>query len=232
MNFAAFICFALAFALIVFLRLTESESVIMWYNKYTDTLDSFERWIQAYGATWYSVLIILFNFALKSFIPWFPISCICVATSVLFKWYFSMAIDIIGLAILFSINYHYGKRKGGGNAEKILSKYDKAHNFVDSSKLGSAVVLFFLRLIPCLPINSVSRLYGTTDIGYGKYLVVSLLGFSYKLFTYTIIGRSVYDPMSARFFVPFILLFVFSGFALLGLNGVIGLTKGQHSEEQ
>ena len=227
MNFAAFICFVLALALVVFLRLTELESVVMWYNKYTDTLDSFEQWIQANGATWYSVIIILLNFTVKAVIPWFPISCICVACGVLFKWYYAITINIVGLVILFTIRYCWGKRRGGGNAEKILSRYDKAHSFVDSSKLGSAVVLFLLRLTPCLPINSVSRLYGTTGIGYAKYLIISILGFSYKLFTYTIIGRSVYDPMSARFVVPFILLFVFSGIALLGLNGVIGLTKNR-----
>ena len=90
---------------------------------------------------------------------------------------------------------------------------------------------FFLRLFPCIPINSVSQLYGTSDIGYWKYLVVSLLGFSYKLFSYTIIGRNVYDPLSAKFMLPFVFLFLFSGFVLLGLNGVLGLT-GYISHEE
>ena len=62
MNFAAFICFLLALALIVFLRLSQMESVLQWYHKYTDALSSFEQWIQQYGATWYSDLIILANF--------------------------------------------------------------------------------------------------------------------------------------------------------------------------
>lgn len=215
----------IAFILIVLLRLFQFESVIEWYDKYTQTLDSFEQWMQANGATWYSVMIILANFFLKAIIPWFPISCICVASGVLFEWYYAIIINICGLAILFTIKYFWGKRFGGGNAEKILSKYDRAHKFIDSSKLGSTLVLFVLRLCPSLPINSVSQLYGTTDITYTKYLIVSLLGFSYKLFSYTLIGRSVFDPMSAKFVVPLILLFFFSGIVLLGLNGVIGLTR-------
>ena len=98
---------------------------------------------------------------------------------------------------------------------------------MERNKLGSAVVLFFLRLFPCIPINAVSQLYGTSDIEYWKYLLVSLVGFSYKLFSYTIIGRSVYDPMSASFLLPFILLFLLSGLVLLAFNGVISLSKGE-----
>lgn len=225
LNFAAFICFTLALVLIVLLRLFQYDSVVQWYNKYTDTLNNFEANIQAYGATWVSVGIILLNFLVKSIIPWFPISCICVASGVLFKWYYALAINIAGLVLLFTIRFFWGRRFGGGNAEKILSKYDRAHNFIDSSKFGSSVVLFSLRLFPFLPINAVSQLYGTTGISYIKYLLVSLCGFSYKLFSYTIIGRNVYDPMSAKFIVPLILLFMFSGLALLALNGVFNITS-------
>ena len=224
MNFAAFICFLLALALIVFLRLIEMGEAMEWYYKYTDTLSNFEQWIQTHGANWRSVLIILGNFVLKAVIPWFPISCICVVSGALFPAYTAIAINVVGLALLFTIKFFWGKRFGGGNAEKILRKYDRASKFIDQSKLGSAIVLFFLRLVPCVPINSVSQLYGTTGISYWKYLLVSLVGFSYKLFSYTIIGRNVYDPLSAKFLLPFVFLFLFSGFVLLGLNGVIGLT--------
>ena len=224
MNFAAFICFLLALVLIVFLRLIEVDEAIEWYYKYTDTLSNFEQWIQTNGATWTSVFIILGNFVLKAVIPWFPISCICVASGVLFEAKYAITINVIGMCLLFTIKFFWGKRFGGGNAEKILRKYDRASKFIDQSKLGSTVVLFFLRLVPCVPINSVSQLYGTTGINFWKYLLVSIVGFSYKLFSYTTIGRNVFDPLSAKFLLPFVFLFLFSGFVLLGLNGAIGLS--------
>lgn len=238
MNFIAFVCFLLALALIVLLRLFQEPEFLKWYNKYTDTLVDFDNWIQANGATWFSVAVILANYTLKAVIPWFPLSCICVAAGVLFKWYYATAINIAGLSILFTIKFFWGKRYGGGNAEKILSKYDRAHTFVDSSKLGSALILFLLRLVPGMPVNSVSQLYGTTEIGFWKYLVVSLLGFSYKLFSFTTIGRNVFDPASASFIVPFVFLFLFTGVAVLSLNGVISLTtlgkrkEGENAEDE
>lgn len=225
LNFIAFICFSTALALMVLLRLFQLDRVVEWYNKYTDTLKNFELWIQSNGSTWLSVLIILLNYALKAVIPWFPLSCICVAVGVIFKWYYALAINAVGMAVLFTIKFYWGKSYGGGNAEKILSKYDRAHTIVDNSKLGSTVILFFLRLVPAMPVNSVSQLYGTTDINFWKYLLVSLAGFSYKLFSYTIIGHNVFDPMSASFIIPIIFLSLFTGIVVLSLNGVISLTK-------
>lgn len=225
LNFIAFVCFTAALALIVLLRLFQVDRVVEWYNKYTDTLTNFENWIQANGATWLTVGIILANYTLKAVIPWFPLSCICVATGVIFKWYYATIINILGLSILFTIKFFWGKRYGGGNAEKIISKYDGIYKIIGDHKLGSAVILFALRLIPASPINSVSQLYGTTDINFWKYLAVSLAGFSYKLFSYTTIGRNVFDPLSAKFIVPFVLLLIFSGVIVLSLNGIISLVS-------
>lgn len=225
LNFIAFICFLTALALLVMLRLFQLDRVVEWYNKYTDTLKNFELWIQSNGSTWLSVLIILLNYALKAVIPWFPLSCICVAVGAIFKWYYALAINAVGMAVLFTIKFYWGKSYGGGNAEKILSKYDRAHTLVDNSKLGSTVILFLLRLVPATPVNSVSQLYGTTGINFWKYLLVSLAGFSYKLFSYTTIGHNVFDPMSASFIIPIIFLCLFTGIVVLSLNGVISLTK-------
>ena len=224
-NTMAFVCFVLALALIILLRIFSHDSFILWYSKYVDTLASYEEWMLTYGASITTVLLILVNFFLKSAIPWFPIACICVASGVLFEWYWALLINLAGMILLFTAKFFWGRRFGGGNAEKILSKYETAYEFIDKSRLGSGVVLFFLRLVPCLPVNSVSCLYGSTDISYLRYIVLSVLGYSYKLFSYTLIGRSVYDPASASFIVPLILLLIFSGMMLLSLSGALELTN-------
>lgn len=218
LSFAAFICFLIALALTVLLRAFKDESFLSWYNKYTDTLLYYEQWMQTYGATWISALLIVFNFVLKALLPWFPISCICVVSGVLFKWYHAMFINIAGVAILFTLRYFWGKHFGAGNAEKILGRYTGVKSIIDSHNLRSGVVLFGLRFSPLVPINSVSSIYGTTDMPYVRYILISLAGFAYKIFSYTVIGRNVYDPASASFIVPFIVLFIITGFVLLSLG--------------
>lgn len=222
-NTMAFICFLLALALIILLRIFSLDSFTQWYSKYVDALAEFEVWMQTYGATFTSVFLILLNFFLKAVIPWFPIACMCVASGVLFEWYYALLINIAGMIILFTVKFYWGRRFGGGNAEKILSKYETAYDFIDKSRLGSGVVLFFLRFVPCFPVNSVSTLYGSTDISYGRYIVISLIGCFYKMFSYTTIGRNVFDPASASFILPLILLLIFSGMMLLSLSGALQL---------
>lgn len=216
------LCFLFVLALLFLLRLFNTDSFLGWYSRYTDTLTEFEVWLENYGATPLAVVIILFNYALKAVIPWFPVSCICVASAVLFKWYYALAINLAGLAVLFILKFLWGRTNGGGNAEKLLSKYDAAHRLVDECKLGSDVVLFFSRLIPSIPINSVSCIYGTTEIPLGKFLLISELGFLPKAVSYIIIGRNVFDPASASFVVPFIPLILFSGMVFLSLGNAVG----------
>ncbi len=217
----ALICFATVLSLLVLLRVFQTEPFLRWYAKYTETLVEFEVWIENYGATPLAVVIILVNYAMKAVMPWFPVSCICVASAVIFKWYEALIINIVGLSILFALKFAWGKHFGGGNAEKLLMKYDFLYKLVDESKFGSGVVLFFSRLLPSIPINSVSCLYGATDMPLWKFIVISIAGFLYKAVSYIIIGRNVFDPASASFIVPFIPLILFSGIIFLSLSGAI-----------
>lgn len=221
LKLLALMCFLTVFALLVLLRVFATDSFLLWYGRYTDTLNSFEIWIENYGATALAVLIIIVNYVLKAILPWFPVSCICVASAVLFKWYEALIINLIGLSLLFALKYFWGKHFGGGNAEKLLSKYDSAHRLVDGSKLGSGVVLFFARLLPSVPINAVSCVYGTTEMPLWKFIVISNAGFLYKVISYIIIGRNVFDPASANFIVPFIPLLLISGIIFLSLSSAI-----------
>ncbi|MBO5936583.1 MAG: hypothetical protein J6Q79_03095, partial [Clostridia bacterium] len=58
-----------------------------------------------------------------------------------------------------------------------------------------------------------------------RYIIISVIGCFYKVFSYTTIGRSVYDPASAWFLVPMIVLLIFSGMMLLSLSGALELKK-------
>lgn len=212
------ICFLFVLALLILLRVFATPSFLDWYGRYTNTLVEFELWIENHGATFFAVVIILFNYVLKAVLPWFPVSCICVASAVVFRWYYALAINLVGLALLFMLKFFWGRTNGGGNAEKLLMKYDAAHRLVDECKLGSDVVLFLSRLIPSVPINAVSCVYGTTEISLWKFLLISELGFLPKAISYIIIGRNVFDPASASFIVPFIPLILFSGMVFFSLG--------------
>lgn len=230
-RFMSFICFLTVFALLLLLRVFGTETFLSWYGKYTSTLESFEIWIETYGATVLAVIIILMNYLLKSLIPWFPISCICVASAMVFKWYIALMINLVGISLLFALKYLWGKHHGGGNAEKILKHYDTAHKLVEESKHGSDAVLFVSRLLPSVPVNAISCVYGTTGMPLWRFILISDFGILYKIVTYIIIGRNVFDPASANFVVPFIPLLLLSGLIFFSLGGALDEIKKEQNQE-
>ncbi len=224
LNIASGVCFLIAILLIVLLRLLKIDSISQWYGKYTDSLMRFEQNIENMDNRWLAVLVIELNFVIKAIIPWLPISFLCVISGVMFKWYIAIPINLLGLWILFTVKYYWGKSIGGGNIHKFITRYEKVYDIIKNDKVGRPLILFGARLIPCVPINSISQIYGAIDYEYWKYILISLGGFSYKLFSYTVIGRNVYDPLSTSFILPFIPLFLISSVALLVLNGAITVT--------
>ena len=226
------ICFSTVLALLFLLRLFKTEQFLEWYNRYTNTLVEFELWLETHGATPLSVVLILFNYALKAVMPWFPVSCICVASAVLFKWYQALIINLVGLAILFSLKFYWGRLRGAGNAGKLLERYDWMSKAIEDKEVSSGVILFFSRLIPSMPINSVSCLYGATEMPLGRFLLISETGFLFKAISYIIIGRNVFDPASASFVVPFIPLILVSGLVFLSLGGAFENYKNKISKNK
>lgn len=227
----ALICFIFVLALLVLMRAVKTEPFLEWYAKYTDTLIDFELWLETHGATPIAVVVIIFNYALKSVLPWFPVSCICVASAVLFKWYYALIINVVGLAILFTLKFLWGRIYGGGNTEKILMKSRTVHGIVEKSGLGSEALLFVTRLTPGITINGISGVYGTTQMSLGSFLLISELGFLPKTISYIIIGRNVFDPASASFLFPFIPLILFSGLMFLSFGNAIKSTATEKNED-
>lgn len=224
LNIASAVCFLIAILLIVLLRLLKIDSISQWYGKYTDSLMRFEQNIENMDNRWLAILVIELNFVIKAIIPWLPISFLCVISGAMFKWYIAIPINLLGLWILFTVKYYWGRSIGGGNVHKFIARYEKVYDIIKNDKVGRPLILFGSRLIPCVPINSISQIYGAIDYEYWKYILISLAGFSYKLFSYTVIGRNVYDPLSTSFILPFIPLFLVSSVGLLILNGAITVT--------
>lgn len=218
-------CFIIGIALIVLIRLLHTDGIAQWYSRWTSALMSYEKSVENIDEKWIAALFIEANFVLKACIPWLPVSLLCFATGVIFKWYIAIPLNMLGLTIQFTIKYFWGRWRGGGNAQKLVAMNEQVYNVLSqNNKIGSPILLFILRFIPCMPINAVSQLYGSYDFVYWKYLLISLGGFSYKLFSYTIVGRNVFDPLSMGVLVPLIPLFLFSGFVLLFFNGAFTLT--------
>lgn len=220
------VCFIMAVALAILIRLLHVDSIAQWYARWTHALLSYEQSVENISDKWIAALFIETNFILKAFVPWLPISLLCFATGVIFKWYIAIPLNVAGLAMQFTIKYFWGKWRGGGNAQKLISRNESVYKVLsENNKIGSPIALFTSRFIPCMPVNAVSQIYGSYGFSYWKYLLISILGFSYKLYSYTLVGRNVFDPLATKVLLPLIPLFFISGIVLLFFSGALTITE-------
>lgn len=218
--FSGLILIALSLAVAVLLFSLQFDELWRWYSHAKVRLAELEDFIAHLDKAWQFIAAILLLFAVKSFFPIYATSTVCFLTGVVLPMYLAIPVNILGFAVLLTIRYFWGRRFGAGNAWKVISKTEKLRNLICQDGKGNPALLIALRLIPCMPINSISGIYGSFNFGYKKFILLSVIGFMPKLISFTFVGRNVFDPLSSGFLLPIAVLLFFSGVSVLSVNGV------------
>ena len=217
------LCLILAVVFVVLLILSKNTHIQQWYNTYTKYLLEAEHSVEAMDDKPSILIIILFLYVFKAIFPiqFYPLSVLCAITSTVFPAYLSIPINFFGLSTFFSIRYYWGRRVGSDAIQSILNKSITIRSIIENDGRGNPWLLAVFRLIPSIPPNPVSKLYGAMGFRYRDYIILSLLGFAPQLITYTFIGRNVFNPLSAAFLVPFILLFILISISTFAISKIL-----------
>jgi uncharacterized membrane protein YdjX (TVP38/TMEM64 family) len=218
--FGGFILVLLSFAVAGLLVSLQYEELWRWYAEVKHKLADLEEYILHIDIIWQFIVAVLLLFAIKSFFPIYATSTVCFITGIVLPIYVAVPVNIAGFVILLTIRYFCSKKFGAGNARKMISKLDVAQRLIQTDVKANPALLIALRLIPGIPINGISGIYGSYEFGYVKFIVFSLIGFLPRLLSFTFVGRNVYDPLSSEFLVPIMILLFLSGISLLSINGV------------
>ena len=190
------------------------------YEAFLTMLDDFEDAVASIPNKGLVILAILLIYLAKSVIP-IPTSAVCVIAGMVFPTPFAVIINIAGYVVLVTIKYIWGKHLGRGYVYKILRRYENIQQMMDSDAKFKDGLLFGLRVVPNIPINTVSQVYGAMNFNYYKFIALSVLGFLPRIISYSMVGRHVYNPFSLGFMLPIVIMFVISGVAIIGVNGFI-----------
>lgn len=220
MLFGGLILIALSIGVAVLLFSLQYDSLWRWYAQSKEKLAQLEDIILHIDQTWKFIGAVMLLFAVKSVFPIYATSTVCFLTGIVLPIYFAIPVNIVGFVVILTIRYFWGKRFGAGNAWKMISKMDIVRRLIEQDGKVNSALLVALRLIPCMPINGISGIYGSLDFGYGRFILFSVIGFLPKLISFTIVGRNVYDPLSPGFLVPIMILLFVSGVSVLSVNGI------------
>lgn len=221
---SAVFSFCLAVVLIVILCLLQIDAVKEKYDEYLYILQDFEIRVAALRSRWLIFIVIFLLFLLRSLSMMYPYPMIFIITAMVFPPYQSFFINLAGMAFTFAFRYYTGYEMGEGTINFALKKYPAVMKAMEEDGKGNPIILLALRMVPSLPINTISHFYGSLEYSFPKYMLLSLGAYVPKLISYSFIGNNVYDPFSADFFVPMIVLLVFTGICLLVLRAFLNVS--------
>lgn len=211
---------AIGLAVAVLIASLKHKELWVWYEVIRERLAELEIFIAEIPQRGLFILAIFLLFAVKCFVPIYLTSSVCFLTGLVLPMYLAIPVNILGLCIMLSVKYLWGFRFGGGMAWRIISRSEHLRKVIEQDGSGNPWLLVMLRLVPTSPINAVSSVYGSLDFGYWKFMLLSIIGFMPRLVSFTFVGRSAYDPLSAQFLVPIMIISLLTGISLLGINGV------------
>ena len=174
------------------------------------------------GYDWLKAFVLLaLMFFLKSIIPLIPFSVMFVSAGMVFPAVIAVFISTLGVTLLCSVKFFWGRRYGSGSVLRLVFRSRKISRFMGLHDNGNRWILGILCFIPVLPIGVVSRAYGTTRMSYGTFIKLSLPGIMPRIILWSFVGVNIFEPFTAGFTAPFIILLVISGVSLLILDALL-----------
>ncbi len=223
-RWCAFGCFGAAAALVIvsfILTLPPVEKSLQNLNQWFYELELFIARYEGIPA----FLLILLLFLIKSYVPIIPFSVLFIGCGMVFDEITSLLINAVGFSLLCAVRFFIGKKKGGGSVHKIANRSKTVYKFMDFGGKGNKWMLALMRFVPFFPVNTVSRVYGGTEMKFLRFIGFSLLGFMPRLLLWSVIGFNIFNPFSPGFVVPFAFLMVISGASLLLVNTLIDINR-------
>lgn len=214
---AAYLCFTVAALLIVWAFVSKIHFLEEKYVQYINWLADFERQIASIGDRWLMVLVVWLLYFVKTGLPLYPVSIICVASALVFNTPKAIVINFVGLAMMFTVKYIMGTNTVKSSLW-LIHKSSIVTRIIESGDKGNPWVLVIFRLLPCMPDNTVSQIYGAMNFPYWKYMLISIVAYAPKMISYIIIGRSVLNSFSLTLSIPLVVLTLVSGGTLLAMS--------------
>lgn len=179
-----------------------------------------------------AVAVIIFFFFIKCFIPVIPFSVLFIGSGLVFSVPVAATVNIMGFALLVSLKFLWGRRFGGGGAHKLILRSRSVTDFMGFDGKGNEWMLVILSFIPFIPVGTVSRAYGATNMRLLPFVILSVLGFLPRLISWSVLGCNITDPFTPGFMAPIIILAIISGLSLLLLDAIFKFTRKEVNDEK
>lgn len=168
------------------------------------------------------IIMVLAVYVVKALVFVVPASLVYVAVGAIMDPFLAVAVSLLGIFIEVSVTYYLGRFLGKDVVYRFLAKKDIGKKILAKDIQNKASVLLSIRAIPAFPIDFISLFYGASGCAYLKYSLLSLVGISWRVILFTVLGDAIFSwiPMDKIIFfvicgIPvFVLYYLIKKFVL------------------
>ncbi len=136
--------------------------------------------------------IILAVYFVKALVFVIPASLVYVAVGAVLPPVLAVAVNLTGIFIEVSVTYLLGRFLGKDAVYRLLSRNEAGKRILNRNLQDKGSVLLSIRAIPAFPIDFISLFYGASGCRYGRYALFSMLGISWRVILFTVLGDAVF----------------------------------------
>ena len=145
------------------------------------------------------IMLLLFAFKSVTFVIYGSI--LYAVNGILFPLPFAILLNMAGSAIMATLPFLIGRRKGSGLLVKLTEEYPKLSVLRELPSENGFFLSMVIRLMGCLPGDVVSMYFGASGIRYREYLTGTLIGLTPSIVIFTVMGMSADDVTSPAFII-------------------------------
>lgn len=149
------------------------------------------------------IIMVLAVYVVKALVFVVPASLVYVAVGAIMDPFLAVAVNLLGIFIEVSVTYYLGRFLGKDVVYRFLAKKDIGKKILAKDIQNKASVLLSIRAIPAFPIDFISLFYGASGCAYLKYSLLSLVGISWRVVLFTVLGDAIFSwiPMDKIIFI-------------------------------
>lgn len=218
-------------AVILLIIFINRQAFELRFDTFVTTMEDFERAISQMGDDWVVLLAIFALFIAKCYLP-IPLTFICIITGMVYDTGMAFLINMGAMIVEMSIKYVEGTQFGGGVAEKVIDigSTQFLRRLIEFNGSGNPYILFFCRMIPFISPNMISRIYGALKVDYLYYICISTVGLIPRIYVYTAVGHTIFNPFSEKFILLIVLMIVFLFGSGIACNTYYGYKVNQYHD--
>ena len=177
------------------------------------------------------IAIVLAVYFVKALVFVVPASLVYVAVGAVLPPAVAVAVNLTGIFIEVSVTYLLGRFLGKDAVCRLLSRNAAGRKILQKDIQSKSSVLLSIRAIPAFPIDFISLFYGASGCGYVKYAALSVLGLSWRVILFTIIGDAVFEWIPMDKIILIVICLIPAGIVWYLIKKFVIEPKKQEKEE-